>query len=78
MSGGVERRHVYELRPMEPAALVFNLAALGCLLVFPGYVPAVVLGSLSAPFSLRALADCMRNFRARSALMAWLFRASHH
>jgi hypothetical protein len=77
----IERRHLYEVRVQVPAALLFNLAALGLLILFPGYfagaVPLAMLGSASALATLAALIDCMANFTARSRLIARCFEPAN-
>jgi hypothetical protein len=70
----VLRRHTYEMTFLVPLSIAFNLVALAALYFFGSHsMVALALGILQLVIALGALADCLRNFRKRSALLPKLF-----
>ena len=73
----VERRHIYEMRFLVPAALVFNLAALITVSVAPQLFESplayAIPGILQVLVTAGAIYDCVKNFRSRSAMIKEVF-----
>ena len=71
---GVEKRHLYEMRVLIPAAFVFNIAAL-CVVtaapqLFTSPISYAIPGILQLLVSVGAIYDCVRNFQLRSDMIA--------
>ena len=73
----VEARHLFEMKYLVPAALVFNALMWVLVLVAPRFFQPwwiyETLGTLQLLFSAYALYDCGKNFRIRSEMISTLF-----
>ncbi len=75
--GEIESRHVMEMKYLVPIAFVFNVTSFAAVYSSPHLFDApwayASLGILQSLISLGALYDCVRNFRARAAMLPSLF-----
>lgn len=73
----VERRHIFEMKFFVPAALTFNVIGVVAVLLFPDFFQNIFVymapGVIQLGFTCYALYDVVRNFRARSTMIAELF-----
>jgi hypothetical protein len=73
----VERRHIFEMKFLVPSALAFNIIGVIAVFLFPDSFQNIFIymtpGIIQLAFTLYALYDCVKNFRARSLMIAEIF-----
>jgi hypothetical protein len=73
----VEKRHIFEMTRLVPAALALNVLCWLAAIVVPRFFQPIwiyaIPGALQLTFSIYLLYDCMKNFRVRSEMISVLF-----